>query len=783
MDDIDGGLVDNRLGRLAGIAAFVLMLMRLGRLLDSGTEAPAWQLIMIASAFLGGVIWWLLSQTVSNRRIATVVFAVAGAALFLRISVSHTLVVGFLPTADTLGALGREMAQALDLIRFGVAPVFPTSGIVAILSILMWATGALYIWGAAGGPSMAMIVPSFGLYLQFAVMDRVPAGRGWMAAAAGVIALAIASVGVERRREAGRVRDLEGRPLARRAGSMALVVALVVAIGSLAATDNASSLVPENGNMRWRYGGGYGPGFGGVTFDRLADLRQSIIRRSNTVMFRATLDPDAPPAGQIYWRMESLDLFDGTAWRPSASRADFYEPGIGGGDPDYAYRGTSQNITQRVQIVNLRSQVIPTAGVGQFFRSDSVNVAGFQITPDGSAVYQAELDEGDEYEVQAILALNNEDLGALATRPDGSLSPLFANASQAGASSIEAGEPPGDVALPSDIERFLELPEEMPAGITQVARLQTSRATTPFEAAWLLQRWFRDSGEFTYSTDVSTGHGNLDLEDWLSEPTSLNYRVGYCEQFAAAMAVLGRSVGIPSRVVWGFTPGTVEQQSDGTDVVVVRDNNAHAWVEMWMDGFGWVRFDPTPRGDGTLPESITAEFDPEPFLPPPGDQNPATIDQPGFFDESLNALDRIDLTDNPIGERSTGIELSWIWVAIPVLALLAGCVPLLKALRRRRRLGRLRQGDITAAWDEIVDRLADLGSPVPSHQTPLEFATATDRSLVPLATSYSAAIYGDRNGGAQESDLATIENWIKLRFENGDRARAAFNPRSLLDRD
>ena len=56
MDDIDGELVDNRLGRLAGIAACVLMLMRLGRLLDSGTEAPAWQLIMIASAFLGSII-------------------------------------------------------------------------------------------------------------------------------------------------------------------------------------------------------------------------------------------------------------------------------------------------------------------------------------------------------------------------------------------------------------------------------------------------------------------------------------------------------------------------------------------------------------------------------------------------------------------------------------------------------------------------------------------------------------------------------------------------------
>jgi transglutaminase-like putative cysteine protease len=773
--------MDNRLGRLAGVVAFVLMLLRLGRLLDSGTEAPAWQLIMIASAFLGGVIWWLLSQTVNNRRVVATVFAIAGIALFLRISVSHTLVLGFLPTGDTLGALAREWAQALDLIRFGVAPVFPTSGIVAILSSLMWVTGALYIWGATGGPSMAMIVPSLGLYLQFAVMDRVPAGRGWMVAVAAVIALSLASIGIERRHEAGRVRDLEGRPLARKAGSMALVVALLVAVGSVVLADSATSVVPQNGNIRWRFGGGYGAGFGGVTFDRLADLQQSIIRRTNAVLFRATLDPDAPPANEIYWRMESLDVFDGTAWRPSASQADFYEPGIGGGDPDYAYSGTTHEITQRVQIVNLRTQVIPTAGIGQFFRSDSVNVSGFQITPDGSAIYQAELDEGDEYEVQSILSMNDEDLGALATGPNGALSPLFANASEAGATAIEPGQPPGDVTPPSDLERFLQLPEEVPAGLTEVARQQTAGATTPFEAAWLLERWFHEGGDFTYSTDVSTGHADLDLEDWLTDPDSLNYRVGYCEQFAAAMAVLGRRVGIPSRVVWGFTPGQVEQQSDGTDVVVVRDNNAHAWVEMWMDGFGWVKFDPTPRGDGTLPESPTAEFDPTPFLPPPGSQNPSTIDQPGFFDETNRF--QIDLTDNPVGDGTSGIEFTWAWIIAPALILVAGLIPMLKAFRRKRRVKRLRDGDITAAWDEIVDRLTDLGSPVPAYQTPLEFARATDRSLLPLASSYSAAIYGNRNGNAKESDLDTVESWIKLRFEGGRRTKAAFNPRSLLEKN
>ncbi len=781
MDDGNEELMDNRLGRIAGIAAFVLMLLRLGRLLDSGAEAPAWQLIMIASAFLGGVIWWLLSQTISNRRIVTTVFVVAGLALFLRISVSHTLVAGFVPTIDSFAALGREMAQALDLIRFGVAPVFPTSGIVAILAVLMWLTGALFVWGASGGPSIAMIAPSLGLYLQFAVMDRVPAGRGWMGAAAAVIALSLASIGLERRQEAGRVRDLEGRPLARRAGSMALALAVLVAFGSLFVADRASSLVPMNGNIRWRFGGGYGPGFGGVTFDRLADLQQSIIKRSNTVMFYATLDENAPPAEEIYWRMESLDAFDGIAWRPSASSADFYEPGIGGGDPDYAYQGTSQEITQRVKIINLRSQVLPTAGIGQLFRSDSVNVGAFQITPDGSAIYQAELDEGDEYEVQAILSMDKKDLGALATLSDGTLSPLFANAAEAGVTSIEPGRPAGEVDPPEDIDRFTALPDDMPSGIGRLARQQTAGASTPFEAAWLLQRWFRDSGDFRYSTNVTTGHDSLDLNNWLTDETSLNHRTGYCEQFAAAMAVLGRALQIPSRVVWGFTPGTVEQQDNGVPVVVVRDNNAHAWVEMWMDGFGWVRFDPTPRGDGTIPDSPTAEFDPAPFLPPPG-EGPITIDQPGFFGPGEQNAP-FDDSDLGAGGRGSGLQLTWIWLVIPLVALLIGLIPLLKALRRRRRLKRLSEGDITAAWDEIVDRLADLRSPVPAHQTPLEFARATDRSLVPLASSYSAAIYGGRNGHGDVSDLDQVERWIKLRYESGERTVAAFNPKSLLDRD
>jgi transglutaminase-like putative cysteine protease len=777
LDDRDEKLMGNGLGRLAGAAAFVMMLLRLGVLLDSGPEAPDWQLIMIASAFLGGVIWWLLGQTLASKRLAITLFVVAGLLLFLRIAVPDTLALGFLPTFASFGALGDELGQTLNLIRFGVAPVFPTSGLVAILALLMWGTGALYVWGASGGPTIAMFAPSLGLYLQFAVMDRIQASLPWMIALAAVTALSLAALGVERRSEAGRARDSEGRPLARRAGSMALILAALLAGTSLYVTNTASPLVPSTGNIQWRYGGGYGPGFGGTTFDRLADLHQSFIRRSNAVMFIATLDPNAPPANDIYWRMESLDDFDGEAWRPTTSRADFYQPGVTGENPEHAYRGTSQEVTQRVRIVDLRSAVVPTVGIGRFFRSESVDVNGFQITADGSAIYQPELDEDDEYEVLSMLPLTQEDLGALATLPDGTLSPLFANAADAGEVSLEPGPPPGAVTQPNDIDRFTELPE-LPSGLAQIARRQTAGATTPFEAAWLLEHWFRESGQFDYSTEVSTGHGALDLVAWLDDEESENYRTGYCEQFAAAMAVLGRAVGIPSRVVWGFTPGSVEE-ANGTEIIVVRDRNAHAWVEMWMDGFGWVRFDPTPRSDGALPQSITAGFDPTAYLPER--DGPLTLDQPLPFESQFE--EGLDDFDAPSGDAGSGFRLTRAWLVVPVLALLVGLVPMLKAVRRRRRIKRLHEGDITAAWDEIVDRLADLRAPVPAHQTPLEFARATGKDLVPLASSYSASVYGNRTGQGHVSDLTHAETWIDRNYETWDRALAAFNPRSLIDRE
>ena len=101
------------------------------------------------------------------------------------------------------------------------------------------------------------------------------------------------------------------------------------------------------------------------------------------------------------------------------------------------------------------------------------------------------------------------------------------------------------------------------------------------------------SSDFTYSTEPLPGSGYRALENFL-----LRDRRGYCEQFAASMAMMAREVGIPSRVAVGFLPG--ERVEDNTWEVSIRD--MHAWPELYFAGYGWVRFEPTPASvTGTAP--------------------------------------------------------------------------------------------------------------------------------------------------------------------------------------
>ena len=114
-----------------------------------------------------------------------------------------------------------------------------------------------------------------------------------------------------------------------------------------------------------------------------------------------------------------------------------------------------------------------------------------------------------------------------------------------------------------------------------------------------------------YSTQIEGGSDEDALATFLEE------RVGYCEQFAATMALMARSVGIPARVVVGFTQGRLEGNQ-----WVVRGTDAHAWPELWMGSAGWVRFEPTPGAPTTTTPAYT---------PPPQSTAGPTLRRPSRF--------------------------------------------------------------------------------------------------------------------------------------------------------
>lgn len=184
---------------------------------------------------------------------------------------------------------------------------------------------------------------------------------------------------------------------------------------------------------------------------------------------------------------------------------------------------------------------------------------------------------------------------------------------------------------------------------------------------------------------------------------------GYCQHYAGAMALMLRMGGIPARVVTGFSPGGY---SDRKEAWIVRDTDAHAWVEVWFDDFGWITFDPTP--DATPARSQVASL-----APAPGAQAP--VEQPDTgADDAANGSDstlsvRPDLRADGVGtDEALASEggVPW-WAFVLGGAALAG-LALALALFIRRPRGRT---PMDRAIFEVEDALRRVGRPVTTGTT------------------------------------------------------------------
>lgn len=258
----------------------------------------------------------------------------------------------------------------------------------------------------------------------------------------------------------------------------------------------------------------------------------------------------------------------------------------------------------------------------------------------------------------------------------------------------------------------------LPSQVTSLANSITAGTTNPFDAVDALLHYFTNPANgFTYSLSTPLGNSGNALVDFLTN------KKGYCEQYAAAMAIMVRSLGIPARVGVGFTQGV--RQADGS--YEITSNDAHAWVEVKFEKSGWVMFDPTPLvdGQGGLQGFVPAPSGgtggttgtTAPTASSSGTAAPTTTPAPiGALPHQ--GLKIPDANTSPATSSATGPlggHLSTVLFAIAgmtLFVLLLAAPTMLRRARRRRRLALAaghRRGAGTAAWQEIRDTLIDHG--------------------------------------------------------------------------
>lgn len=250
---------------------------------------------------------------------------------------------------------------------------------------------------------------------------------------------------------------------------------------------------------------------------------------------------------------------------------------------------------------------------------------------------------------------------------------------------------------PLTILPYLHLPSDLPPRVHDLALTLTAGQETPFDKAVVLEAYLR---QFPYSLDIPAPPLGRDAVDYFL----FDLRKGYCDYYATAMVVMARATGLPARLVLGYSQGIYDPANEH---FVIRDANAHAWVEIYFPGTGWVEFEPTPS---------------QPNIFRPG-QSPVSSQEIG---ELLP----------PGQEAPLSIHLGYSWQGRTILILLVSIAAILILLSLPLEAWWLSRLPPQQTLDAIIRRLYRRGQalgiePNPSR-TPNGFAHALTSKLEPL---------------------------------------------------
>ncbi|HUQ42415.1 MAG TPA: transglutaminaseTgpA domain-containing protein [Candidatus Limnocylindrales bacterium] len=256
-------------------------------------------------------------------------------------------------------------------------------------------------------------------------------------------------------------------------------------------------------------------------------------------------------------------------------------------------------------------------------------------------------------------------------------------------------------------QKYLQLPSTLPQRVRELARKVAGNQTDPYDIAETIESYLRVT--YHYAPQVKAPPPGRDPVDYFL----FDLKEDFCEYFASAMAVMMRDLGVPARVVEGYTTGSLDPN---TGKYVVKELDAHAWVEVYFPTYGWVEFEPTPsqppflRTDseligGPLPE------DPSSFTDP---------DNPRIDRGESEGLGRTDLDEGASGDASAN-QLDR-FDPIPLISLLIGILLLLMLGFARFQMRFRGQAPIDSAWGKARLLASYAGYHAHPSQTAYEYA-------------------------------------------------------------
>jgi transglutaminase-like putative cysteine protease len=445
-------------------------------------------------------------------------------------------------------------------------------------------------------------------------------------------------------------------------------------------------------------------------FSDVVDLRARG-HLSDQVAFRVR----APQAA--LWRAEAFDRFDGTQWTISDRTTE----------PLVTQWGDGPNAV--VLPNNLAGTIgpVPTVHVTQTFYID---------TPQPNVLFAAAVPEQIYFPSGGLKADHYGSIRSPVLLDSGLIYSVVSEIPVTDARTLRLANPQD---MSSVVPAYVQLPSELPARVGELTRSITAGLTNEYDRVQAVQSWIHRNT--TYDLNVPRDPAGVDAVDHFLFVT----RTGFCEQIASSLAVMLRTIGIPTRLVTGYGPG---ERNPLTGYFEVRQSDAHAWVEVYYPGIGWVPYDPTFG----VPEAA----------PHPGSRF--------IGGEVLAAVGRFLSTAVPepvkalFRNASHGIGIVWGGLhgvrSLPILVALGLLVWVLARRRRRSRLPA--QALALGAYLDLTQVLASRGHPLLEHATPREYLRrvsadlAIERAVVAEAEVVVTTLERDRFSGrpAADADLA-----------------------------